>query len=108
MVFRGTCNSAGGIKVKSKKEMGGKGQNHGDGASARRGWTPIPHWRLSHHVYPLLLWLCVLNWWWGSTAFSSASSWVNTLLTGGSFPSNIVTASCTSSLGVDKFRCGQV
>ena len=36
-----------------------------------------------------------------SRAFSSASSWVNSLLTGGSFPSIIVTASCTSSLGVD-------
>ena len=59
MVFRGTCHTAGGIKVKSKKEMGGRGQNHGGGASARRGWTPIPHWRLSHHVYPLLLWLCL-------------------------------------------------
>ena len=37
MVFRGTCNSAGGIKVKSKKEMGGRVQNHGGEASARRG-----------------------------------------------------------------------
>ena len=40
MVFRGTCHTAGGIKVKSKKEIGGRGQNHGGGASARRGWTP--------------------------------------------------------------------
>ena len=34
MVFRGTCNSGGGIQVKSKKQMGGRGQNHGSGASA--------------------------------------------------------------------------
>ena len=103
MVFRGTCNSAGGIKVKSKKEMGGRGQNHGGGASARRGWTPIPHWRLSHHVYPLLLWLCVLNWWWGSRAFSSASSWVNSLLHGRRFLSFY---HCDRVLYF-QFRCGQ-